>query len=290
MSGPSRKSKGAEGSQQGIHMARIGVIGTGSMGGMLIRKFVETGAFSAADIMASNRSPDKAMAIAEATGIGIAKCNLDLAAASEVIFICVKPLEVKALLRELEGELTSDKLVVSTASDFTLSDISALCDAKVARVIPSVASERCRGVSLIAFGDRSTDGDRELILSALAKIGTPVEAAESDFELLADLTSCAPAFISCLMQELALSAVRREGMSAELARMLVIETLLGTAELLAEFGGFDEVIARVASRGGITEEGLKVIRKAAPSLYDELLEATLAKHGLVKERIRDQEL
>ncbi len=82
-------------------MATIGFIGTGSMGGMLIRKFVETGAFPAGDFIATNRSSDKAMAIAATTGIGIAGSNLDLAAASDVIFICVKPLEVKSLLKEV---------------------------------------------------------------------------------------------------------------------------------------------------------------------------------------------
>jgi competence protein ComER len=70
-----------------VHMSRIGVIGTGSMGGMLIRKFVETGAFSAGDIVASNRSPEKVRAVAMATGIEIATNNLDLAAASDVIHL-----------------------------------------------------------------------------------------------------------------------------------------------------------------------------------------------------------
>jgi len=269
-------------------MARIGVIGTGSMGGMLIRKFVETGAFSAVDIMASNRSPEKARAVAAATGIGIAKSNLDLTTASDVIFICVKPLEVKALLKELESVLTADKLVVSIASDVTIGDISALCDARVARVIPSVTSECCKGVSLVAFGDRSTEADRDLVLLAFGSIGRPVETEERNFELLADLTSCAPAFISSLMHEFALSAIRRGCIPAGLAKMLVIETLAGTAELLKSASSFEEVVTRVATKGGITEEGVKAIKKAAPSMYDDLLEVTLAKHSLMKERIRDQ--
>jgi len=270
-------------------MARIGIIGTGSMGGMLIRKFVETGAFSAGDVIASNRSPDKARAIAAATGIGIAGSNRDLAAASDAIFICVKPLEVKALLKELEGILTADKLVVSIAADVTIGDISALCDARAARVIPSVTSECSKGVSLVAFGDSSTEADRSLVLSALGSISQPVETEEQNFELLADLTSCAPAFISSLMHEFALSAIRRGYIPAGLAKMLVIETLAGTAELLKSASSFEEVVTRVATKGGITEEGVKVIKKAAPSMYDDLLEVTLAKHSLMKERIRDQE-
>jgi len=269
-------------------MARIGVIGTGSMGGMLIRKFVETGAFPAGDVVASNRSPDKVRAVAAATGIGIVERNLDLTAASDVIFICVKPLEVKALLKELRGVLAADKLVVSIAADVTIRDISALCDARVARVIPSVTSECSKGVSLVTFGDNSTEADRSLILSALGRISLPVEVEEKNLELLADLTSCAPAFISSMMHEFALSATRRDSISPELAELLVKETLSGTAELLKTFNSFEEVVTRVATKGGITEEGVKVIRKVAPSLYDDLLEVTLAKHSLVKERIREQ--
>jgi competence protein ComER len=136
-------------------MSRIGVIGTGSMGGMLIRKFVETGAFSTSDLLASNRSPEKVRAVVLATGIDIAKNNLDLATASDVIFICVKPLEVKPLLKELAGVLTADKLVVSIAVDVSIDEISSLCDARVARVIPSVTFECSKGVSLVAFGDRA---------------------------------------------------------------------------------------------------------------------------------------
>jgi pyrroline-5-carboxylate reductase len=272
----------------GNNVTRIGVIGTGSMGGMLIRKFVETGAFSAGDLLASNRSPEKVRAIAAATGIKIAGSNLDLAAASDVIFICVRPLEVKPILNELEGVLTTDKLVVSIAVDVTINDISSLCDARVVRVIPSVTSECSKGVSLVAFGDNSTEADRILVLSALGRISLAVEAEEENFELLADLTSCAPAFISSIMQELALSAARRDSISPELAELLVMETLEGTAELLKTVNSFEEVVRRVATKGGITEEGVKVIRKVAPAMYDDLLEVTLAKHRLVKEKIRDQ--
>ena len=273
---------------EGIRMARIGVIGTGSMGGMLIRKFVETGAFPTGDVLASNRSPDKVRAVAAVTGIRIADSNLDLAAASDVIFICVKPLEVKPLLKELRGVLAADKLLVSIASDVTIRDISALCDARVARVIPSVTSECSKGVSLVTFGDNSTEADRHHLLSALGCISQPVETEERHLELLADLTSCAPAFIASIIHEFALSATRRESISPEFAELLVMETLAGTAELLKNVNSFEEVVMRVATKGGITEEGVKVIRNVVPSMYDELMEVTLAKHRLVKERIRDQ--
>ena len=269
-------------------MVRIGFIGTGSMGGMLIRKFVETGAFKAGDIMASNRSPEKARAIASQTGIRAGKDNRDVAAHSDIIFLCVRPLDVKGVLKELTGLLTKDKLVVSIASDVHISDISAYCDSRVVLAIPSVAAEFSKGILLVAFDDKATEADRELILSAFGRIGRPVEVKEKDFEVCAQLTSCAPAYIASLMQEFANAAIRREGISPALAELLVKETLAGTAELLNKVNGFDEVVTRVATKGGITEEGVKVIKEDAPRMYDGILDVTLAKHALVKEKIREQ--
>jgi pyrroline-5-carboxylate reductase len=46
--------------------------------------------------------------------------------------------------------------------------------------------------------------------------------------------------------------------------------------------GFDELIARVATKGGITEEGLKILDEHLPFVFDELLETTLNKHQRVK--------
>lgn len=60
-------------------------------------------------------------------------------------------------------------------------------------------------------------------------------------------------------------------------------TFLGTAKLLVENKkGLDELITGVATKGGITEEGVKVLDEHLPFVFDELLEATLNKHQMVK--------
>ena len=64
---------------------------------------------------------------------------------------------------------------------------------------------------------------------------------------------------------------------------MVLITFLGTAKLLQKNKmGFDELITRVATKGGISEEGLKVLNEQLPFVFDELFEATLNKHQLVK--------
>lgn len=266
-------------------MTHLGFIGTGHMGSMLIRKFVETGAAAPVDIIASNRTREKAELLAADLGIQVGD-NRKVADRSEVIFLCVKPLDVKGILQELHDVLTPNKLLISVAVDFTLDEMASMSKVRAARVIPSVVSERLKGVSLVAFGGDTTDSDRALIFGLFRTIGYPMEVEEKDLEVLADLTSSAPAYISAIMRELVQAAVGR-GIDVDLAEKLAKLTLAGTSELLAE-ENFDGLISLVATKGGITEEGVKVIHKHAPAMFDGLFEATRAKHEIVRKNIEAQ--
>jgi competence protein ComER len=195
-------------------------------------------------------------------------------------------MDVIGVLRELRDELTPDKLLISVAVDFNLKKIASISRARATRVIPSISSERLKGVSLVVFGGNTTDLDRALILHLFRAIGYPIEVEERDLEILADLTSSAPAYISAIMRELVLAAARK-GIDADLAERLAKETLEGTSELLAK-ESFDGLITRVATKGGITEEGVKAIRSHAPAMFDELLVATRAKHELVRKKVDAQ--
>ncbi len=266
-------------------MTTFGFIGTGHMGCMLIKKFVETGAIEAAAVLASNRTQEKVERLAEATGIRPVS-NRVVAELSDVIFICVRPLDVRDVLSDVAYLLNSGKLVISVAGDVSLEILQSLCPARMARAFPSMASEKLQGVTLLAFGDNSTAEDRWLIASLFHAIGHAVPAEENDFAVLADLTSCAPGYFAALMREFVLAAKRKE-IPSELAERLVKQTLLGTAMLLEE-ESFAGLIKSVATIGGITEAGVKVIQREAPGMFDQLFQATEARHKQVKKKIDGQ--
>jgi competence protein ComER len=268
-------------------MTTFGFIGTGHLGNMLVSKFVETCAIKAENILASNRTPEKAERLAKATGISHVSNRL-VAELSDVIFLCVLPLEVRDVLLELGRLLTPDKLLVSVAADVPLSTLHSLCQSRVARALPSMASERLQGMTLLAFGDNMTIADRRLVADLFYAIGDALEANEKDFGILADLTSSAPGYIAALMSEFVLAA-ERKGISSEFGERLVKQTLIGTALLLKE-NSFQDLIASIATKGGITEEGVKAILKDAPEMFDQLFTATEARHELVKRRLDEQSI
>jgi len=54
--------------------------------------------------------------------------------------------------------------------------------------------------------------------------------------------------------------------------------MYGTGKLLLDKNmSFDELINRVATKGGITEEGVKIIEKKLPETINEMFEKTLEK-------------
>jgi competence protein ComER len=267
-------------------MTRYGFIGTGSMGSMLVRTFTGTGILSPADIAASSKSGISSGALAAKTGITAAPSNPAAVQGAGVIFLCVKPAMVRGVLEEVLPVLAPGTLVVSIAGGVTLADLGAWAGPahRYVRVIPSVTAEQGAGVSLVAWGRGVTPGDRALILGLFNAIGTAVETDEENFGLYIDLTSCAPAFIAVMMREFAAAAVRTGGIEPALAEFLVTKTLAGTARVLDdESTGFDTVVARVATKGGITEEGVKVLGARLPSVYDEVFRATREKRRVVAE-------
>ncbi|MFZ2471968.1 MAG: NAD(P)-binding domain-containing protein [Methanothrix sp.] len=266
-------------------MMTFGFIGTGHLGSMLIKTFVETGAIEAEEILASNRTAEKAKRLAEATGIRPVS-NRVVAEHSDVIFICVRPLEVRDVLSDVAYLLNSGKLVVSVAGDVSLEKLQSLCPARLARAFPSMASLKLQGVTLLAFGDNATAEDRRLIAGLFHALGQTAEVEEKDFAVLADLTSCAPGYFAALMRELVLAAERRD-ISPDLAERLVKQTLLGTALLLGD-ESFAGLIKSVATVGGITEAGVLVIKREAPGMFDQLFQATKARHEQVRKKIDGQ--
>jgi len=269
-------------------MTRYGFIGTGSMGSMLVRQFIQTGLVTPGEITASSKTGASAGALADETGIITVPANRRVAEEADLLFICVKPLEVRGVLQEIRSELDRDSLLVSIAACVSLADLETWGGdkARCVRIIPSVTAEENAGISLVAWGRRVLPEDKTRVLGLLHAIGTAVELEEKDLEVCTNLTSCGPALIAAMMKELGSAAVRTGAIQPELAEYLLRETMDGTARILADKGmTFDTVIERVATPGGSTEEGVRLIASRLPGVMDKVHEVLFAKRRLVTDQV-----
>ncbi|QRG68520.1 NAD(P)-binding domain-containing protein [Brevibacillus choshinensis] len=266
----------------------IGIIGLGSIGQMLVKAFCKSGAAAPEKLMVFNRTQEKAEQLQAEYKLAIGKTAQEVCDHSDVVFVCTKPLDILPLLRELT--IPARTHVVSVAAGVSIADLEGVHTGAVSKVIPTVTSQELRGVSLYACSQRLTPEQREHFLTLLSSISVPQEISEQAIETATILTSSAPGLIAGILESFAQAAVRKTPeLSIDLARHMLVETMLGTAMLLQkEQLGFDQLIERVATKGGITEEGLRVLDKTLPAGFDELFAMTESKHDRLKQLVQQQ--
>jgi len=100
-----------------------------------------------------------------------------------------------------------------------------------------------------------------------------------------ELVSCMPGFIAAIFHEICISAKQHTDIPEEEIIRMVLNTMVGTGKLMLEKNySFENVVSRVATKGGITEEGTKVIEAQFPKVADDLFEKTLEKRRQTTEK------
>ena len=257
----------------------VGIIGYGSMGKMLLEAFSETGTVPGEHLYISNRTAAKLEGIA--VPCQIAENNSVLAAQSDIIFLCVRPQELAAVLHEIAPDVKETALVVSLNGSISIAQIMQLLPRKTAKVIPSVTAEIRRSQTLLCCGETVTESDRDALENLLSCLGDVIELPETELGMGAELVSCMPGFIAAVFDVLCNAAMPHTKLPREQVVQMVLQTLCATGSLMLEKGlSFADVVSRVATKGGITEEGTKVISAQFPETAEQLFAKTLEKRRI----------
>ncbi len=164
--------------------------------------------------------------------------NGELAERADVVVLAVKP----AKLGDAAAELGGAKVVVSLLGATSLETLrEAFPGADVVRVMPNVGVEVRKGVLCVA-GDLDS-----AVRTLLEGLGHVVELPDSQFDAATAVMGCSPAYLALAVEAIA-DAGAADGLDAELARELVVETAVGTAELLRAHDPADAAQGRCFAR------------------------------------------
>ena len=277
----------------------VGIIGFGSMGRMMAEKFAASGLVDKDSLLLANRSPEKLRDAKKwAT---VVSSNTELAASSDIVFLCLRPFDLKGVLEEIRDALKEDALIVSLngSVSFTNLEKSLSGDGKasgavhaprrLAKVIPSVTAEVDRSQTLIAYNEHVTTEDKGNLKRLLTCMGNVIELPEAELGMGSELVSCMPGFIASIFDVLVRSAEEHTEIPHEQVVRMVLQTMIATGELMLKKDmSFEDVVARVATPGGITEEGTKIVYEQFPKTAQALLEKTLEKRKLTAEKAEAQ--
>lgn len=268
---------------------KIGVIGTGNMGRILVEALIDSKAVSPSDMMITNRSIAKAEVLCNHyPGMQLGKDASMVAAHSDLLFICVKPMNVMEVLKLIQPHLTADKCIVSITSPISTEQLEKHVSCSVIRAIPSIANRALAGVALLSYGDHCREDWKKDVKKLVERISTPVEIDEPITRVASDIVSCGPAFFSYLLQRFILAAVNETGIDEKTATVLASEMIIGLGELLKqEHYTLPTLVEKVCVKGGITGEGIEVLEKELGEVFEHLFQATHRKFAEELEKTKE---
>ena len=266
-----------------VTLPTIAILGTGSMGGAILSGLLSPEVVVEGGIRVTNRSVEKAEALASDSVTSLATsvdpdANRTAVAGAKIVLIGVKPAMVPDLLREIADSLEADAVVVSVAAGVTIATMEALVPGAVLRSMPNTPAIVGRGVTGLAAGTRSTADDLAVVRALFETVGEVLEIPENQIDALSTVSGSGPAYVFFLIEQLTRTAVDL-GFTPEQAAVMVNGTFIGAAQLLASSDSTPEQLRiQVTSPKGTTERAVAELDAAnLHEVFDRATAAALAR-------------
>ena len=240
----------------------IFVIGAGAMAEAFIRGMTERKVLNPEKIHVVNRSrAERTELLSALYGVTI-ETSFEPAAETDLVVVAVKPADVATALAAVQPFLHGQP-VLSVAAGVTLNYLSEQISgcSPVVRTMPNIPVAVLAGSTAVSFSDGLSEEQRQGIVFLLGQLGEVVEIPEEMMDAATALSGSGPGFVSYFLEAMENAAVSL-GFSPEMARKLLLQTVVGTAKTLGEWGlSPAELRQRVTSPGGTTHAGVSVMNE-----------------------------
>ena len=232
---------------------RLAIIGGGRMGEAILAGLLASGAMGPDDIVVAEPLPSRRSELLAAHGVA---CEAEAAEAvrmADIVLLAVKPQIMDDLVSSISS-LAEGRLLVSIAAGVSCARIESLLPAgtAVVRVMPNTPAIVGEGMSIVSGGTEATAEQVDLVRELFSFVGRSVVIDERYQDAGMAISGAGPAYMALFIDALARAGVR-EGLSRDIAQMLAIQTMLGTAKMLEVTGVHpEELVDGVTSPGGAT--------------------------------------
>jgi pyrroline-5-carboxylate reductase len=241
-------------------MYNIGFIGAGKMAFSLAKAIEKA---KLADYLCmSDRSDERLAFIGEHSAAETFPKNSEIVSRAEVVFLAVKPQDMKSVLEEIKSEVV-DQIIISIAAGVKISTIeSILGNKKIVRVMPNTPCLVGEMAAGYACNEEIDEQDKNIVDAILNSAGIAIELEEEKLDAVTALSGSGPGFFARIIGYF-IGASEAEGLERETAKKLAYQTMMGTAKLLEENGMEPEdLVKMVASPNGTTQAGLEAMTNA----------------------------
>ena len=242
---------------------RLAFIGGGTMAEAMIRGVLEKHLVPPSHLLVSGPRRERRADLAKRFGVKALAGNAEAARAAHVVVLSVKPQVLPTVLRELNGEMRADQLVISIVAGVPLAVLrDGLDHAAIVRAMPNTPAQIGMGVTAwtaTAAVDREQRDRAKAILGAL---GEEIEVEEESWvDMATALSGTGPTYVFLLMEALVDAGVHL-GFSRRVAEELVLRTVEGSAAFARQSDRhLAELRNMVTSPGGTSAAAIYELEK-----------------------------
>ena len=227
-------------------------------------------------VVLTDRTLDKAVALAEELDCDIAMDNAAVAREAKFIFLGVKPPMMGDMLAALAPTLEErggGYVLVSMAAGLTIARLEEMLgfEAPILRIMPNTPAAIGEGMILYAANERVAAADVEEFCDKMVGAGRLDRQEERLIDAASSVSGCGPAFVYMVIEALADAAVYH-GVPRADAYRLVAQTVLGAGKMALCTGLHPgQLKDNVCSPGGTTIRGVAKLEEKG--LRSALIEA-----------------
>ncbi len=259
---------------------KIAFIGGGNMGEAMLSAVLKAGitpppAISVSDISDTRRLYIEQKYVQEEKygkkfSMTVVSSNQQAVEKSDIVVLAIKPQNLAEVMTELKGQLKPNQLVLSIIAGARINTLRlGLNHSSIVRVMPNAPAQVGKGMSVWTATTGVTKQHKEWARSILGAMGKEIYVDDEDYiDKATAVSGSGPAYFF-LFVELLTDAAVHIGLPHDIARELVLQTILGSGDFLQKSGKEpSELRKMVTSPGGTTAAALLRLEKGG---FSELL-------------------
>jgi pyrroline-5-carboxylate reductase len=217
-------------------MARIAIIGGGSIGEALLSGLLRSGR-QVKDLVVAERLPDRARYLAETYSVLVTSVT-DAVRSATFVIVAVKPADIESVIGEIAqaaARAENEQVFVTVAAGVTTAYFESKFPAgtPVVRAMPNAPTLVGAGVSALAKGRFATPEQLKEVSALFEAVGGVLTVAEAQLDAVTAVSGSGPAYFFLMVEALVDAAVG-VGLSRQVATELVAQTLAGSTAMLLE--------------------------------------------------------
>jgi pyrroline-5-carboxylate reductase len=259
---------------------KIAFIGGGNMGEAILAAMLNKKLAISKDITVSDISEARRQYLAQKYAVTTSANNIETISGKDIILMAIKPQTLANVMAELKDHLKPNQLVLSIIAGARLAKLSdGLNHQSIVRSMPNTPAQIGEGVTMWTTTKEVTEEQKKTAGTILGAMGKEFYASdEGMLDMATAVSGSGPAYLFYFIEAMIDAAVKI-GLPRDMAKEMVIGTILGANHLLVQSGKEPaELRKMVTSPGGTTAEAIATFEKGGfPELVYQAIKAAYEK-------------